>query len=156
MVPIHVRQQREEARRTAHQSHSLNDEAATELSTSSAAPSQNNSNPYLTNEGQLHFARRGSPSPGRKSQDNGDGAAEDDSDAPAFPYCEECFVPLYPDPKPSQLYIYLHALRYAERPDPVQFVGADEGWLIHQKIYHNKVELRDRDAVLGAERMGAG
>ncbi|KAG8930177.1 hypothetical protein FRC02_004527 [Tulasnella sp. 418] len=30
----------------------------------------------------------------------------------SFSYCEECFLPVYPDPKPSQLYICLHALRY--------------------------------------------
>ena len=27
-------------------------------------------------------------------------------------YCPECYVPLYPDPKPEKLYIFLHALRY--------------------------------------------
>jgi tRNA pseudouridine synthase 9 len=27
-------------------------------------------------------------------------------------YCEECFVPLAPDPAPERLYIFLHALRY--------------------------------------------
>ncbi|CAD6969116.1 unnamed protein product [Tilletia controversa] len=27
-------------------------------------------------------------------------------------FCEECRIPLHPDPKPSELYIYLHALKY--------------------------------------------
>ncbi|THV06660.1 pseudouridine synthase [Dendrothele bispora CBS 962.96] len=27
-------------------------------------------------------------------------------------YCSECYLPLHPDPKPEQLYIFLHALRY--------------------------------------------
>ncbi|KAE8244684.1 hypothetical protein A4X13_0g6368 [Tilletia indica] len=27
-------------------------------------------------------------------------------------FCEECKIPLHPDPKPSELYIYLHALKY--------------------------------------------
>ena len=27
-------------------------------------------------------------------------------------YCPECFLPLHPDPKPENLYIFLHALKY--------------------------------------------
>ncbi|KAI0048640.1 pseudouridine synthase [Auriscalpium vulgare] len=27
-------------------------------------------------------------------------------------YCEECYLPLHPDPPPEKLYIFLHALRY--------------------------------------------
>jgi tRNA pseudouridine synthase 9 len=27
-------------------------------------------------------------------------------------YCPECYLPLFPDPSPDKLYIYLHALRY--------------------------------------------
>jgi len=27
-------------------------------------------------------------------------------------YCQECYLPLHPDPKPEKLYIFLHALRY--------------------------------------------
>ncbi|THU86790.1 hypothetical protein K435DRAFT_682969, partial [Dendrothele bispora CBS 962.96] len=27
-------------------------------------------------------------------------------------YCPECYLPLHPDLKPEQLYIFLHALRY--------------------------------------------
>lgn len=27
-------------------------------------------------------------------------------------HCPECYVPVYPDPKPEKLYIFLHALRY--------------------------------------------
>ncbi|KIY51459.1 pseudouridine synthase [Fistulina hepatica ATCC 64428] len=28
-------------------------------------------------------------------------------------YCSQCYLPLHPDPKPEQLYIFLHALRYS-------------------------------------------
>ncbi|EIN04209.1 pseudouridine synthase [Punctularia strigosozonata HHB-11173 SS5] len=28
------------------------------------------------------------------------------------PYCPECYLPLYADPRPERLFIYLHALRY--------------------------------------------
>jgi tRNA pseudouridine synthase 9 len=46
-------------------------------------------------------------------------------------YCPECYLPLHPDPKPEQLFIFLHALRYTtslgtfetELPD-----WAEEGW----------------------------
>ena len=27
-------------------------------------------------------------------------------------YCSECYLPLYSDPKPESLYIFLHAIRY--------------------------------------------
>lgn len=29
-----------------------------------------------------------------------------------MPYCPECYLPLHPDPNPTKLYIFLHALRY--------------------------------------------
>jgi hypothetical protein len=46
-------------------------------------------------------------------------------------YCLECYLPLHPDPKPEQLFIFLHALKYTtslgefstEMPE-----WAEEGW----------------------------
>lgn len=48
------------------------------------------------------------------------------------PYCSECYLPLHPDPKPEQLYIFLHAMKYTtslgafstEMPE-----WAQEGWV---------------------------
>ena len=31
-------------------------------------------------------------------------------------FCPECYLPLFPDPSPDNLYIYLHALRYTDGP----------------------------------------
>ncbi|KAG9008906.1 hypothetical protein FRB93_005956 [Tulasnella sp. JGI-2019a] len=100
LVPLHVREQREEekerelARRSATQGG---------IDTTESLQTPNTSS-HLTNEGQLHASRMAGSAP---PDDPANVGIEE-----SFPYCEECFVPLYPDPKPSQLYIYLHALRY--------------------------------------------
>ncbi|KAG8945734.1 hypothetical protein FRC04_000593 [Tulasnella sp. 424] len=62
---------------------------------------------HLTSEGRVHAATSAAP--------NADGSTtgEDTIPKPSFDYCKECFLPLWPDPKPSELYIYLHALRYS-------------------------------------------
>lgn len=39
-------------------------------------------------------------------------ASQPDVDKPEWGFCPTCFVPLLPDPRPEQLFIYLHALRY--------------------------------------------
>lgn len=35
-----------------------------------------------------------------------------EADEPDSSFCDECFVPLVEDPKPDELFIWLHALRY--------------------------------------------
>lgn len=61
-------------------------------------------NLQLTSEGRVHAVTANAVGPV-----NGDEAVP----KPSFDYCKECFLPLWPDPKPSELYIYLHALRYS-------------------------------------------
>ncbi|KAG8862623.1 hypothetical protein FRB96_001182 [Tulasnella sp. 330] len=101
LIPLHVRQQREQGKEKEATRKSLAQESENHNQTAYPAQKLNAGSSHLTNEGQLHASRRaGASSP-----------TLDDQEEP-FPYCEECFVPLYPDPKPSQLYIYLHALRY--------------------------------------------
>ncbi|KAG8898985.1 hypothetical protein FRB99_007009 [Tulasnella sp. 403] len=66
-------------------------------------------------------------------------------------YCEDCYLPLYPDPKPSELFICLHALRYNIASGPRKEVLMSSVTQIHD----DKVELCNGDAVLGKEGVDA-
>ena len=47
-------------------------------------------------------------------------------------YCHECYLPLHPDPKPENLYIFLHALRYTTSLGTFETDIAEwakEGWV---------------------------
>jgi len=62
------------------------------------------------------------------------GALEGKTDSGNF--CPECYLPLFPDPSPDKLYIYLHALRYTtslgtfETPIPL---WAKEDYIVPQQ-----------------------
>ena len=100
-VPQFVAQQRAKEKQKREGTFSKDSEAPPRPKTPPPISSK-----YLSSEGQM-LAQQSQEQLSSSTVQN-----EEDSEEVPFPYCEECFIPLYPDPRPSQLYIYLHALRY--------------------------------------------
>lgn len=74
-----------------------------------------------------------------KKNDDGKGAdATETSPSDDHEFCSDCGIPLLPDPKPEQLFIYLHAFRY--HTDAWDFSSGLPWWADGEKWKERKIE----------------